>query len=84
VRRFDDIDAARKSQTDALVDLAEIDRSELEALRSSYLDRLHRASDDFAATEGLRVVERALALAPRPHKSAAWQDRLRRPSKRAG
>jgi hypothetical protein len=84
VLRFDDIDAARTSQSDALVDLAEMDRSQLEALRSSYLDRLHRASDDFAATEGLRVAERALALVPRPHGSAAWQDRLRRRSRSVG
>jgi hypothetical protein len=27
--------------------------------------RLHRASDDFAATEGLRVVEAALLSIPR-------------------
>jgi hypothetical protein len=58
------------------------DRSQLEALRLHYLDRLHRASDDFAATEGLRIVERALALVPRTHDDSAWQDRVRRSSTR--
>jgi hypothetical protein len=39
-------------------------RRPLEALRSMFIRRLHRASDDFAATEGLRAVEAALALVP--------------------
>ncbi len=77
VLRFDDIDAARQSRTDVLVELAEMDRDQLEALRSTYLDRLHRASDDFDATEGLRVVERALARVPRRDPALAWQERLR-------
>jgi hypothetical protein len=38
------------------------DRERLFELRSLFLLRLHRASDDFGASEGLRVVERALGM----------------------
>jgi hypothetical protein len=40
-------------------------RAALEELRSGFLRRLHRASDDFDATEGLRVTELALRMTPR-------------------
>jgi hypothetical protein len=40
-------------------------REVLEALRSHYQERLHRRSDDFAATQELQSVERALAALPR-------------------
>jgi hypothetical protein len=36
-------------------------REVLETLRSHYQERLHRRSDDFAATQELRSVEKALA-----------------------
>jgi hypothetical protein len=80
--RFDDVDATRRGQAKALVDLTASDRSQLEDLRSRALDRLHRASDDFAATEDLRTVEQALALVPGTHEDSAWQDRVRPPSAR--
>jgi hypothetical protein len=35
-------------------------REVLETLRSHYQERLHRRSDDFAATQELRSVEKAL------------------------
>jgi hypothetical protein len=37
-------------------------RQPLEALRSTFIRRLHRRSDDSGATEGLRAVEGALSL----------------------
>jgi hypothetical protein len=80
--RFDSVDAARRHRAEALVDLVGRDRSQLEALRSRYLERLHRASDDFAATEDLRIVEHALVLVPGTHADSAWQDRVRRRSAR--
>jgi hypothetical protein len=52
-------------------------------MRSRYLHRLHRASDDFEATEGLRVVEAALALVPRPLGIWAWQERELQPRRRS-
>jgi hypothetical protein len=45
------------------------DRDLLERVRSELLQRLHRASDDFGATAGLRVVEPALWLIPWPESS---------------
>jgi hypothetical protein len=51
-------------------------RAPLEALRAVFISRLHRASDDFAATEGLRVVEAALSLLPWPEQAHA-RDRRR-------
>ena len=38
------------------------DRERLFELQSLFILRLHRASDDFGATEGLRVVESAIAM----------------------
>src|SRR5690242_12019440 len=66
-----------REHTDAFLVRAARDRSALERLRADYLDRLHRASDDFAATEGLRNADRALATFPREHRDSAWQDRVR-------
>ena len=40
-------------------------RDVLELLRAHYQERLHRKSDDFAATQELRSVERALAALAR-------------------
>jgi hypothetical protein len=40
------------------------DRSQLEALRVLYTDRLHRRSNDFAATHGLRLVAAKLQRIP--------------------
>jgi hypothetical protein len=48
-------------------------REALEHERAEFQARLHRRSDDFAATEGLRAVELALRLAPRD-----GDDRVRR------
>jgi hypothetical protein len=42
----------------ALVDSA--DQRQLEALRDVYVDRLHRRSNDFDATYGLRLVAESL------------------------
>ena len=58
--------AERQRRAEALVAVADGRREPLEQLRSRFIRRLHRASDDFAATEGLRVVEAALSLIPRP------------------
>ena len=41
------------------------ERPSLEELRSTYIRRLHRRSDDFAATEALRTVEAAVSLVAR-------------------
>jgi hypothetical protein len=40
------------------------DRVSLEAQRAEFLDRLHRRSDDFEATRGLRLVSAALHRLP--------------------
>jgi hypothetical protein len=40
------------------------DRSSLEAAHKRYLDRLHRSSGDFEATEGLKLVIAALQRLP--------------------
>ena len=56
--------AERRRRAEALASLAG-GRVPLEELRSGFIYRLHRASDDFAATEGLRAVEAALSLIPR-------------------
>ena len=64
---------ARLHQAEELVNLAAGRREPLERLRSDYLRLLHDASDDFTATEALRVVEEALRLIPRPAGIWAWQ-----------
>jgi hypothetical protein len=70
----------RRRRAETLVALAGGRRKPLEELRSRYLQRLHRASDDFEATEGLRVVGVALSLRPDPEW--AWQHRERQPRRR--
>ena len=42
------------------------DRAKLEAQRAVFLDRLHRRSDDFEATRGLRAVSAELRSLPVP------------------
>ena len=56
----------RRSQVEELVAIADGRRESVEQRRAYFLKRLHRASNDFDATEGLRVVEAALRLIPRP------------------
>jgi len=63
--------AERRSEAERLVAVLGGDRDLLDRLRSAFLRRLHRASDDFGATEGLRVVEAALWLIPWPEGSSA-------------
>lgn len=73
--------AARRLEAEELVSMAGGRRKLLERLRSRFLRRLHRTSDDFAATEGLRVVEAALSLMPRPE--GLWIGQLRKPRRRS-
>jgi hypothetical protein len=67
----------RRRRAEQLVARVGGDRARLEAIRKQLLDRLHRASDDFAATDELRIVDLALVIAPRPRGLWAWQDRER-------
>lgn len=69
--------AARRRSAEVIAHLAGGRREPVEELRLHYLRRLHRASDDFGATEGLRVVETALTLMPRPEDPATEQRRAR-------
>ena len=62
----------RRRRAELLVAVADRRREPLEQLRSRFIRRLHRASNDFAATEGLRAVEEALSLIPRPEGVWAW------------
>jgi hypothetical protein len=62
----DDPVAERRRQAEQLVAAAGDQRQALEAVQAGFLRRLHQASDDFKATEGLRVVDLALSLMPRP------------------
>ena len=73
----DDPAAERHRKAETLAGMAG-GRAPLEALRAVFISRLHRASDDFAATEGLRVVEAALSLLSWPEQAHA-RDRRRRP-----
>jgi hypothetical protein len=59
--RIEDLPAEVQRRAEMLVAAVDGDRERLFELRSLYLLRLHRASDDFGATEALRVVERVLA-----------------------
>jgi hypothetical protein len=77
----DDLAAQRCRKVEALVAM-DNGRAPLEALRAVFISRLHRASDDFEATEGLRVVEAALSLIPWPEPAHA-RDRRRRPRRRS-
>jgi hypothetical protein len=74
----DDDPAAQRHRKAAALAAMAGGRAPLEALRAVFLSRLHRASDDFEATEGLRVVEAALSRLPWPEQANA-QDRRRRP-----
>jgi hypothetical protein len=60
--RRDDPKAERRRRAEMLVAALDGDRERLFELQSLFLLRLHRASDDFGATEGLRVVESAIAM----------------------
>jgi hypothetical protein len=74
--------AERRRHATVLVALVRGRREPIEELRLRYLRRLHRASDDFGATEGLRVVEAALSLIPYPEAHAPKQRRTRRSRRR--
>jgi hypothetical protein len=74
----------RRQRVEALVRAADGRRAPLEKLRFGLQQRLHAASDDFEATEGLRVVEAALPLVPRRGEEF-WQkqrSKLRRLARR--
>jgi hypothetical protein len=73
----DDPAAARRRCAEMLVEIVGGRRDLVEGLRLRYLGRLHRASDDFEATEGLRVVEAALSLIPRPEDPGTERRRKR-------
>jgi hypothetical protein len=68
----------RRRQVDELVEWSRAERAPLERLRARYLARLYEDSDDFRATEALRVVNAALARVPQPEALFAWQGRERR------
>ncbi len=58
--------AERRQRAEKLIAALDGHRERFFELQSLYILRLHRASDDFRATEGLRVVESAIAMiAPR-------------------
>lgn len=60
-----DASFSRRDRAQALVALGGGRREPLEQGLAYFQNRLHQASDDYAATEGLRVVEAALRLVPR-------------------
>lgn len=68
----------RRRQVDELVEWSHGDRAPLDRLADRYLARLYQDSDDFRATEALRVVNAALARIPQPERLFAWQGRERR------
>ena len=72
----------RHQRAKQLAALADGDRHALEDLRARYLHRLHRTSDDFDATDGLRTVELALSMTPRTAEPWTWQRRERRRRRR--
>jgi hypothetical protein len=74
-----DAGGKRGRQVEALVSRVGESAAPLEELRVRYQRRPHRASDDFEATEGLRVLEAALSRIPRPEGVWAWQRREREP-----
>ena len=74
--------SSERRRAQLLVQATDGDRQQLEALRGEYLRRLHLASDDFEATEGLRVVEPALTTAQRPEGVWVWQRRERNRGRR--
>ncbi len=65
----------RSARAEDLVAEAGGRREPLDGMRASYQERLRRASDDCEATDGLRVVERALALLPPADGPWTWQER---------
>jgi hypothetical protein len=74
-------DAARRLRAEMLLTALACNRERLFELRSLFILRLHKASDDFGATEALRVVEAAIAMidASRPlapnssvHATSDW------------
>jgi hypothetical protein len=69
--------AERHRRAEQLAALANGDREPLENLRARYLRHLHRTGSDFDAIEGLRTVEVALSMTPRPEGPWAWQRRER-------
>ena len=69
--------AERRRSAERLLAITGGPREPLEQLRSRFWERLHRASDDFDATEGLRVTEAALALIPWPEGTWRAQERTR-------
>jgi hypothetical protein len=77
-----DPEEERRRLVGALVSSVDGSAAPLEELRSRYQRRLHRASDDLEAAEGLRVVEAALSGIPRPEGVWAWQRREREPRRR--
>ena len=60
--RYGDPDEDRWRRAELLIAAVDGDRERLFELQSLFILRLHRASDDFGATEGLRVVESAIAM----------------------
>jgi hypothetical protein len=70
--RGPDLDMQLRRRAERLVAALGEDRERLFELRSLFALRLHRSSNDFGATEGLRVVERAIAMVtPRAARGAA-------------
>jgi hypothetical protein len=76
--QVEDAAQERRARARALLAMAQHRRGPLEELRTRFAGRLDRATDDYGATEGLRVVEAALSLIPRPVGLFAWQQRERR------
>jgi hypothetical protein len=74
--------AERRRRAEGLVAIAYARREPLEELRARFGARLHRSSDDFEATEGLRVVELAPSQVPWPVGLWAWQRREQRLGRR--
>lgn len=72
----------RRRRAEQLAAAANGDRGQLEDQRAGFLRRLHRTSSDFDAIEGLRTVEQALSMAPRPKGLWAWERRERAPRQR--
>ena len=60
--RSGDPDTERWRRAQLLLASIDGDRERLFELQSLFILRLHRASDDLGATEGLRVVESAIAI----------------------
>ena len=72
----------RHARAKALVAMARSQREPIDELRTRFARRLDRATDDYGAIEGLRVVEAALPLIPRPAGLWVWQQRERQGKRR--